>query len=332
MGTLFSFIGGKDVYRLLAKEQTGCMKPITLEEFQKKDFNLVWIDMIAPAKSEAEILRKLFQFHPLTIEDCLDQINQRPKVDFYQSYMFFVIHSLDMNLEKNEIDIYVNEKVMVTVHANPIQEMEEVWKLADQLDTPIHILHRILDAVVDAYFPKAYQIEEQLNILEDHLQYSFNNDPMNQLYEIRTMISKLRRIILPMNDLMYRIIHSERISALSEHHHYLNDVYDHLMKLKELVDGYKEFSTDLRDSYMAVSSNKMNETMMTLTIITTIFMPLTFIAGLYGMNFSEMPGLTLKNGYWYVILFMVIITVVMMILFMLKGWLFRRNDKKDHKK
>lgn len=328
MGALISFIGGEDVYRLLAKEQTGCMKPIRLEDLQNQTFNLVWVDIIDPTELEADILRKHFKFHPLTVEDCLDQINQRPKVDFYQSYMFFVIHSLDGKLERNEIDIYVDEKVIVTVHSNPVQEMEEVWGSANQLDTPIHILHKILDAVVDAYFPKAYQIEEQLNFLEDHLQYSFKNDPMNQLYEIRTMISKLRRIILPMNDLMYRIIHSERISALSEHHHYLNDVYDHLLKLKELVDGYKEFSTDLRDSYMAVSSNKMNETMMTLTIITTIFMPLTFIAGLYGMNFSKMPGLGLKNGYWYVILFMVVISVIMMILFMLKGWLFRRTYQK----
>ncbi|OCA90253.1 magnesium and cobalt transport protein CorA [Bacillus sp. FJAT-27986] len=303
---------------------------MTLEDLQKRDYSLVWVDILAPQEYEANILRTYFNFHPLTIEDCLDRINQRPKVDFYQSYMFFIIHSLNENFERNEIDIYVNEKAIVTVHEDHIEEIDKVWGVTDQLDTSIHVLHKIIDAVVDAYLPKAYQIEEQLNVLEDHLQHSLNNDPMSQLYEIRTMISRLRRIILPMNDLMYRIIHSERISALSEHHHYLNDVYDHLLKLKELVDGYKEFSTDLRDSYMAVSSNKMNETMMTLTIITTIFMPLTFIAGLYGMNFSEMPGLSFRNGFWYVLLFMIIITVIMMILFMLKGWLFRRlyrNEK-----
>ncbi|QFK70816.1 magnesium/cobalt transporter CorA [Pradoshia sp. D12] len=318
------------MYRILVKDQTDGIKEMTLEDLQKRDYSLVWVDILAPQEYEANILRTYFNFHPLTIEDCLDRINQRPKVDFYQSYMFFIIHSLNENFERNEIDIYVNEKAIVTVHEDHIEEIDKVWGVTDQLDTSIHVLHKIIDAVVDAYLPKAYQIEEQLNVLEDHLQHSLNNDPMSQLYEIRTMISRLRRIILPMNDLMYRIIHSERISALSEHHHYLNDVYDHLLKLKELVDGYKEFSTDLRDSYMAVSSNKMNETMMTLTIITTIFMPLTFIAGLYGMNFSEMPGLSFRNGFWYVLLFMIIITVIMMILFMLKGWLFRRlyrNEK-----
>ena len=316
------------MYRIFAKDLAGERKEIDIENLHDQDFAWVWVDILAPNDKEAYILHDYFHFHPLTIEDCLDQINQRPKVDFYESYMFFVIHSLDEKLDRNEIDIYVNEKVIVTVHMNQIKELDEVWSSADHLDTPIHILHKIIDAVVDAYFPKAYQIEEQLNFLEDRLQHSFNNDPMNQLYEIRTMISRLRRIILPMNDLMYRIIHSERISALSEHHHYLNDVYDHLLKLKELVDGYKEFSADLRDSYMAVSSNKMNETMMTLTVITTIFMPLTFIAGLYGMNFSDMPGLSFKNGFWCVILVMVAITVGMIILFMLKGWLFQRIHQK----
>lgn len=317
------------MYRILAKDQTDGIKEVNLEDLQNRDYSLVWVDILAPQEYEANILRTYFNFHPLTIEDCLDRINQRPKVDFYQSYMFFIIHSLNENFERNEIDIYVNEKAIVTVHEDYIEEIDKVWGVTDQLDTSIHVLHKIIDAVVDAYLPKAYQIEEQLNVLEDHLQHSLKNDPMSQLYDIRTMISRIRRIILPMNDLMYRIIHSERISALSEHHHYLNDVYDHLLKLKELVDGYKEFSTDLRDSYMAVSSNKMNETMMTLTIITTIFMPLTFIAGLYGMNFSEMPGLTFRNGFWYVLLFMIIITVIMMILFMLKGWLFRRLYRKE---
>ncbi len=324
-------VGGKGVYRILAKNQANCIKEINFEELQNHDFSLVWVDILAPQDQEAYILREHFKFHPLTIEDCLDQINQRPKVDFYESYMFFVIHSLNENIERNEIDIYVNETAIVTVHSGHIEEIDKVWGLADELDTSIDVLHKIMDAVVDAYLPKAYQIEEQLNVLEDHLQHSLNNDPMNQLYEIRTMISRLRRIILPMNDLMYRIIHSEEISALSEHHYYLNDVYDHLLKLKELVDGYKEFSTDLRDSYMAVSSNKMNETMMTLTIITTIFMPLTFIAGLYGMNFSEMPGLSFHDGFWYVLLFMGIITVIMVILFMLKGWLFRRVFRMKNK-
>ena len=320
--------GGIVVNRIYAKDSNGIVKSICLEDLQTLDVSWVWVDIIVTADQEANILHDYFHFHPLTIEDCLDQINQRPKIDFYESYMFFIIHSLDENLEKNEIDIYVNEKVIVTVHFNQIEEIETVCGLAGDLDNPIHILHKILDAVVDGYFPKAYKIEEQLNTMEDYLQHSLKKDPMNQLYEIRTTISRLSRIILPMNDLLYRIIHSERISALSEHHHYLNDVYDHLLKLKELVDGYKEFSADLRDSYMAVSSNKMNETMMTLTIITTIFMPITFIAGLYGMNFTEMPGLTIEHGFWFVILFMLIITVLMIILFMFKGWLFQRINPK----
>ena len=317
------------MYRILAKDEAGGIKEIPIEEL--KD-HFAWVDILAPTDKEASLLRQYFHFHPLTIEDCLDHINQRPKVDFYESYLFFVIHSLDNKLERNEIDIYIKERIIVTVHMKQIKEIDNLWDSDIQLDNPIHILHKIMDAVVDAYFPKAYQIEEQLNLLEDQLQNSVHNDPMNQLYEIRTVISRLRRIILPMNDLMYTIIHSERVNGFSEHHHYLNDVYDHLLKLKELVDGYKEFSADLRESYLAVSSNKMNETMMTLTVITTIFMPLTFIVGLYGMNFTAMPGLHVKNGFWYVLLFMAIITVAMMVLFKLKGWLFQRRYLKRKNK
>ena len=131
-----------------------------------------------------------------------------------------------------------------------------------------------------------------------------------------------------MRDLLYRMINSERLSYLKEQHLYFNDVYDHLLKLTELLETYRDFSSDIRDNYLSVNSNNMNTTMMTLTVITTIFMPLTFIVGVYGMNFEYMPELGWRYGYFFVWAVMALIALMMFRFFVKKGWLHRGNKKK----
>ena len=197
--------------------------------------------------------------------------------------------------------------------------------------SPFKIMHGIVDRLVDDYFPLVYKIEDRLNTIEDNTNEEADSDLMDELFDIRHDMSKLRRTLVPMRDLLYRISNSGRLNALKEEQLYFNDVYDHLIKLVEMLESYREFSSDIRDNYLSINSDKMNNIMMTLTVITTIFMPLTFIAGLYGMNFVNMPELDEPNGYFIVLGIMGVIALIMFGFFLKIGWL-RFSSKKRRKR
>ena len=172
-------------------------------------------------------------------------------------------------------------------------------------------MHKLIDKMVDEYFSPVYELENILDAIEDNTKNESIADLIDQLFDLRADLSRLRRTILPIHKLLYPMINSERLSYLKEQHLYFNDVYDHLLKLTELLETYRDFSSDIRDNYLSVNSNNMNTTMMTLTVITTIFMPLTFIVGVYGMNFEHMPELGWRYGYFFVWAVMALIALMM---------------------
>jgi magnesium transporter len=255
-------------------------------------------------------------------------------MDFYEGYQFLVIHALREKVFKTvELDMFVGEKWIVSFHKEDLLELEKVWeeiagnKMLKQ--SPFFLLHRIIDRIVDEFFPPVYKIESELGSIEENTENDAINELMDQLFDLRTDMSRLRRTILPMRDLLYRMISSERLNYLKDQHLYFNDVYDHLLKLTEMLESYRDFSSDIRDSYLSVNSNNMNSTMMTLTVITTIFMPLTFIVGVYGMNFEYMPELNWHYGYFLILGTMGGIALMMFLFFVKKGWL---NPKKRSRK
>lgn len=305
----------------------------SLEALHASNIAWFWVDFFKPNEEEMKHLSDFFHFHPLAIEDCLDELNQRPKIDYYEKYRFIIIHALrQRDLRPIELDLFVGDKWLVSFHKEEIKELTEVWEcfLSDNSlqKSPFFLVHKLIDKIVDEYFPPVYELENKLNAIEDNTKNESIAELIDQLFDLRSDLSKFRRTILPMRDLLYRMINSERLSYLKEQHLYFNDVYDHLLKLTELLETYREFSSDIRDNYLSVNSNNMNSTMMTLTVITTIFMPLTFIAGVYGMNFKYMPELEWHYGYFLVLMVMMIIASMMFRFFVKKGWLHRGNRRK----
>jgi len=307
-----------------------------LEEVKKDNVAWYWVDFNQPEKSEIEQLAAFFHFHPLAIEDCLDHYQQRPKLDFYDGFEFLVIHALEKNhLNAVELDMFVGHDFIVTFHKDLILEIEEIWKKVTEshypLKGPFFLLHGIIDKMVDEYFPLIYHMERELNEIEDNRANKNISYLMDRLFDLRADLSIFRKTILPMRDLLYRMVHSDRLKFLNDQHLYFNDVYDHLLKLSEMLESYRDFSSDIRDSYLSVNSNNMNETMMTLTVITTIFMPLTFIAGVYGMNFKNMPELEWHFGYYIVLGGMGGIALCMFMYFVKKNWLTISRKQKRRK-
>jgi len=222
------------------------------------------------------------------------------------------------------VDVFVGQNFIVTFHKQSTWGINQVWERLKTDESfqigPFHVFYRILDKLVDDYFPPLYHIEDVLNDLEENTQDETIQEIIEKVFDIRSDLSKLRRTIVPMRDLLYRIINSDRLQRIKEQHIYFHDIYDHLLKLVEMIEANREITSDIRDSYLSLNSNRMNTIMMTLTVITTIFMPLTFIVGIYGMNFDYMPELHWKYGYFTVLGVMALIAAAMFLWFKKNGW------------
>ncbi|MED4603095.1 magnesium/cobalt transporter CorA [Paenibacillus validus] len=301
------------------------MEDVSLNRLADADIRWYWVDFNDPTEEEAKLLESHFHFHPLAVEDCFHLL-QRPKLDHYEDVHFFVMHAIHpQTLAAEEVDLFLGNNFVVTFHLNPAREVEDAWaKISGQnkgVDQgPIYAAYLIMDKLVDQYFPSVYQIEDQLNDIENKVRSESIQALMDDIFEIRSKLLKLRRTIVPMRDLLYRVINSERIEGIKEHLFYFKDVHDHLLKLSEMIDSNRDVTADMRDSYISLNSNRMNTIMKTLTVITTIFMPLTFIAGIYGMNFENMPELKWQWGYFIVLALMFAIGFGMFTWFRKKGW------------
>jgi magnesium transporter len=174
--------------------------------------------------------------------------------------------------------------------------------------------------MVDNYFPLVYKIEDTLSELDENSKGRSMEILLEDLFDTRHDLLSLRHTITPMRDLVYRIINSQRLEELQERKEYFSDIHDHLLKLSEMIEANRELTQDIRDSYISINSHESNHVMKVLTVITTIFMPLTFIAGIYGMNFRFMPELSWKYGYFGALGFMFLVGSWMSLWFKKKGW------------
>lgn len=302
---------------------------IALEQINNSaKYKWSWIDFNEPTPEESEQLSTFFQFHPLAIEDCL-MVLQRPKVDYYEEYQFLVLHALDPDkLATVEVNLFIGSAFLVSFHHHSLTEIDEVWETMEKRShdrknwarDPFAAAYMVIDKLVDQYFPSVYSIEDELDDLEKKGASESVEVLMNQVFDLRGRLLKLRRTIVPMRDMMYRILNSQHIQGEKEHRAYFADIYDHLLKLSEMIESDREMTADLRDSYISLNSNRMNGIMKTLTVITTVFMPLTLIAGIYGMNFQNMPELGWRYGYGAVLLIMALLGAWMILWFKKRGW------------
>jgi len=298
------------------------MTDVPMDRLTGEDVKWFWVDFDVPSEEESALLKSHFNFHHLAIEDCFHLL-QRPKLDYYDGYVFFVLHTLNTEtLSSEEVDIFIGHSFIVTFHSLPSPHIETVRqrKMMDETTLTkgvMHIFYLIMDKIVDEYFPIMYKTEDALDQLDNQPN---NKNFIEELFEIRSRLTSLRRSIFPMRELLYRILNSERLDITKDERVYFMDIDDHLLRLSEMIESNREITVDMRESYMSLNSNRMNSIMKTLTVITSVFIPLTFIAGVYGMNFQYMPELTWRWGYFGVLGFMVGVGFAMSLWLWFKGW------------
>ena len=294
----------------------------------------VWLDLESPNEEEARVLSDVFHFHPLAIEDTLQDYGH-PKIDTFDDHVFMIVHGIDfakLNLEKSmdirtlELDIFVGERYMVTHHGDPaVRSISELHKdVCEPGHRPwvsVRLLHRLLDRLVDNFLPVMDQVGAKLEILEDQIIHNPVPDLLEKVLEAKKSIQKIRRMTAHQRLILESLARGHLELIPRESLAFFRDIYDHFVRVADLAEAYREGAQSAVEAYLSMSANKTNEIMKVLTQISTVMLPLTFIAGIYGMNFDIMPELRWVYGYPFAVGLMVITAAGLLIWFRRRHWL-----------
>jgi len=294
---------------------------------EKQGVTWVNVDGLGNVELLAE-LGERFGLHPLALEDVVS-VPQRPKVDDYDSHLYAVVRMLqyDQALETEQVSVFLGNDFVITFQERPGDCLEPVRarlrKGTGQLrrQGAGYLMYAVLDAIIDGYFPFLERIGEVAEELEDAVVDRPVRATLNRVHAIKRDLLDVRRALWPLRDAINSLLRDESPLLGDTARLYLRDCYDHAVQALDVVETHRELAGGLMDVYLSSISNKMNEVMKVLTIIATIFIPLTFVAGIYGMNFEKMPELTWAWGYPAVWLVMIAISVVMLLIFRHIGWL-----------
>jgi magnesium transporter len=242
------------------------------------------LDLYPPTERDYALLRDVFGFHPLAVEDS-EHFGQRPKIEDYDDFVFLVLYGASPDEDRLvEIHCFYSEHFLVTVHRDEAPAFAELRR---RLVTPkpIELLYRVVDALVDSFFPVLAEVDERLDAIQEDMLGRLDEAQLHELFDLRRRLVAIRKAIVPERDLVARI---DLPGMTPEAERYFRDVYDHLVRLTEAVDAHRDLIGGTMDLYLSTASNRLNAVMKQLAVIATIFLPLTFIAGFFGQNFPWM--------------------------------------------
>ena len=303
-----------------------------LPELLQDQSAVIWVDMDSPTEVDEHVLLNVFNFHPLTVEDCREN-RHYPKVEEFPGYIYFIVHGVTSDTSPDrfntiELDGFLGSNYVITYHHASFRSIHNVKQLLRTSPIacqrgPAFLLHQILDQVVDFYSPVLDDFDDRIDQLEDEI-FSLkkpNNVILSQIMDLKRSVLRLRRISTKQMDILLRMSRGEFVLIPDEMRPFYRDVYDHLVRVVDLAESYRDLISGSLEAYLSVVSNRMNEIMKVLTIFSAIMLPLTFIAGVYGMNFDNMPELHSRYGYYGTLAVMGVVAVGMLIFFWRRGWL-----------
>ena len=291
---------------LLTKDALEEVDPATAAREAKAGRGIAWMDYADEPEGCADIVLDTLEIHPLVREDMVVQVN-RPKVDNYRNYLYLVIHSARWDQDRpvlREIDIVLGERFLITYHdghPRAVDAAHDVLPRRPDLlrDGPVHLLHFILDTLVDQYLPIMDRIAEEIDELEEVL-FASDKAPVNRrILTLKRGMSSLRRVVGPQRDTVLALTRDEFRPIPPEMRMYLRDVYDRMARISDLLDSFRDETASLLELHISAASNRLNEVIKRLTLIATIGLPLTLVTGWYGMNFP-FPEYQWTHGGWWV--------------------------------
>ncbi|MFX1454459.1 MAG: magnesium/cobalt transporter CorA [Promethearchaeota archaeon] len=291
-----------------------------------------WVNITGISDEKiVDVIGKYFNLHPLVLEDILNP-DQRPKFEDYGDYIFIVLkrilwHERKEIFEFEQISLIFGHNYVISFSEyesdvfNPILTRIETAKGRIRKMNADYLTYTLIDVVVDNYFTVLEDIREIIDTLEDNLIKSPEPDVLQAIHKLKRNIIDLRRLIWPLRELLGKIQRESSKLISDELNIYYRDVYDHVFRISELLDNYRDIMFGMLDMYLSSVSNRMNDIMKVLTMISTIFIPLSFLAGFYGMNFIDVPEFSAPFAYPVIIIVMIIIAVSMVMYFRKKKWI-----------
>jgi magnesium transporter len=287
----------------------------------------VWINIEGPTEADRPLLEGVCGFHELAVEDAL-AARHHPKIESYDRFLYLILHEVVPVEERREartqdIDFFLGRNLLVTVHTGTSPALAAQQSLCAKYpdvlaEGPVALLHRIVDLMVDGYGPAVDILEARLEGIERIVFEEPGGNPLREILDLKADVASLRRVALPERDAVARLSRREFPEIPEQMAYRFRDVYDQLVRLTDQVVWFQDRVTGLLDAYLSTQSNRLNQVMKVLTLITTIFMPLTVLTSLYGMN-VRLPNMPGGEGaqFWWILAFMAVLSVAMM-------WIFRR--------
>ncbi len=265
----------------------------------KESEGVLWIDMLGDDKANYKlVLEEIFGFHPLAVDDALEETHV-PKVDDWGKYLYLVLHNFEITSGEdelilvNELDVFVGKGFLITYHPDPISDLNRAWESC-QWDPrffkrgAMNLLYHLADMLVEGHLPILDQVEQQINDLEDQILHSPREDTLEQIFTLKRSLVKLRRIMSPQREVFFKLSHNDLSAVEREQRIFFRNIYDHYVLLNDLTESLRELVASSLEIYLSAANNRMNQVVKVLTIITTMFMPLTFITSVFGMNFFQL--------------------------------------------
>lgn len=320
---------------IIFKSRSVYQRDASLQEINaalKDSDMMIWVSLERPTDEEMLlVLHDQFHFHPLAIEDCMSHGYQTPKVDDFLDYIFIIAHAIRPDptlgsMETMEINIFLGSNYMVTCYRDdimpPIEYIREQINRDERMysNGPDFLCHAVLDKLVDDYMPLLDKMDDEIDWLEDQVLSKPNPKTLERILHLKHSIMTLRRIISPQREMVNRLSRDE-FPMIDRHSRiYFRDIYDHLVRIQDLSESIRDIVSGAMDIYLSSTSLRLNEVMKALTIVSTIFLPLSFVAGVYGMNFKFMPELNQSWGYPMAWLIFLTVAGVMLVFFKVRKW------------
>ena len=302
-----------------------------IKNFLATGEGLLWVDMEDVSNEDAELLSNVFCFHPLAVEDCVSKNIHPPKIDDFEDYLFIVVHGINYHIESEvvettELALFLGKNYVVTSHDVPMRSVSSMLERVRKDGRPMRrgvdfLAHDLIDALVDNIMPTINGMDEKNDQLEDEALHEPKRETLMSIMQLKRSILALTRVILPQREIVNRLSRGEYALISERAQIYYRNIYDHLVRIEMLTLGLRDMAESVLSTYLSSVSNRMNEVMKVLTLIATIFIPLTFVAGIYGMNFANMPELGWRYGYFGILIVMAVIGISLVVYFRRKSWL-----------
>lgn len=292
---------------------------------------LLWVDICDTDDADAALMADVFQFHHLAIEDCVETQIHPPKIDDYGNHLFAIVHGINYTdgasevVETAELAIFIGANYVVSNHNDPLYSVDEVRHQLQATDRPLSrgpdfLAYLLIDALVDNVLPTIDLMSDIAEEVEEQALTTTNPATLQSIQRLKRSVRDVHRAMVPQREMLNRISRGEFPLIRQQTLVFFRDIYDHLVRIEDLNMNIRESADNAITSYLSAVANRQNETMKVLAVVGAIFMPLTLLAGIYGMNFEYMPELHWSHGYFMVIGFMLSVIVGALILFWKRGW------------